>query len=447
MARVKFTAARVRDFVCQPDRQQSFLWDSEAVGLALRATAKGAKAYVFQARLAEREMRVTIGAQKDWDVAHAREEARRLQRLLDAGKDPRVEKAAAMQAEREAAEAKRAAAQRDVLTVGEAWEAYLHHLRTSISPKTKKARSARYLADHEALAAPGGEQLKRGKGKTVRGPLASLMALRLSDLTAARVAAWLDTEAATRPTNAAHAFRLLRAFMTWAADHDAYAGVVDTDACTSRKVTGQVPQSKAKPGGVLQREQLHSWFAAVRQLDNPIHSAYLQAVLICGGRREELAHLRWRDVDFTWNTLHLRDKVETEVGRIIPLPPHLRSLLACLPRVNDWVFSSVTAASGRLQEPRYAHDKALAAAGLPHLTLHDLRRSFKTLSEWCELPAGITAQLMGHKASALVERHYTRRSVDLLRVWHVKFEQWLLTEAKIEFDPAAAPQTGLHAVK
>ncbi|MEM5316088.1 integrase family protein [Paraburkholderia sp. JHI869] len=448
MARVKFTAARVRDFVCEPGRQQSFLWDSEAVGLALRVTTKGARSYVFQASLRDgREFRLTIGKQRDWDIAHARERARELQRLIDAGKDPREEKRATMEADRAAAEARRQAAQRDDVTVREAWGVYLEHLRTAISPKTKKPRSARYLADHEALASPGGEPRKRAKKgtKTTAGPLAVLMPLKLADLTAARVSAWLEVETAQRPTNAAHAYRLLKAFIRWSADHDDYAGIVSADAWQSAKVRGLVPQSKAKAGGALQREQLKSWFAAVRSLDNRVASAYLQATLITGARREEMASLKWTDLDFRWRSMTIADKVEGQ--RTIPLTPYLASVLDALPRRNEWVFSSPQAEDGKIAEPRFAHNRALAAAGLPHRTIHDLRRSLASLSEWCEVPTGITAQLQGHAPSALREKHYVRRPLDLLRLWHDRIEAWMLEQAGIEFD-AAVQQTGaLHAIK
>ncbi|MBC8739015.1 integrase family protein [Paraburkholderia sp. UCT31] len=449
MARIKLTAARVREFACEPGKAQAFLWDSEVPGLALRATAQGAQSYVFQASLRDgREFRLTIGKPRDWDISQAREEARRLQRLIDAGHDPRVEKAATKQAARETYEAGRAAAQRDGAMVCEAWAAYLEHLRTAISPKTKKPRSARYLADHEALASPGGEPRKRAKKgtKTTAGPLASLMDLRLADLTAARVAAWLEMETAQRPTNAAHAYRLLKAFIRWSAGHDDYTGIVGADAWQSPKVTGLVPQSKAKAGGSLQREQLRAWFKAVRELDNPVASAYLQATLICGARREEMASLKWVDVDFAWNSLHLADKVETQTGRDIPLTPYLASVLAALPRRNEWVFSSPTAEDGKIAEPRFSHNRALVAAGLPHLTIHDLRRSFGTLSEWVECPVGVVAQIQGHKPSALAEKHYRRRPLDLLRVWHTKIEAWTLEQAGIEFD-GAAQQTGLRVVQ
>ncbi|WP_251199492.1 hypothetical protein [Aromatoleum aromaticum] len=99
---------------------------------------------------------------------------------------------------------------------------------------------------------------------------------------------------------------------------------------------------------------------------------------------------------------------------------------------SPWVFSSRTAASGRLQEPRIGHNKALTAAGLPALSLHGLRRSFGTLAEWVECPAGISAQIMGHKPSAIAEKHYRRRPLDLLRQWHTKIEGWILEQAGIE---------------
>jgi len=78
-------------------------------------------------------------------------------------------------------------------------------------------------------------------------------------------------------------------------------------------------------GDCFQREQLPSWFAAVRRLSNPVQAAYLQALLLTGTRREELAGLRWEDVDFQWKSLHIADKVE-ETGRIIPLTPYVAAL-------------------------------------------------------------------------------------------------------------------------
>lgn len=109
-------------------------------------------------------------------------------------------------------------------------------------------------------------------------------------------------------------------------------------------------------------------------------------------------------------------------------------LLNNLPHRNQWVFSSPTAADGKITEPRIAHTKALELAGRPHVSLHGLRRSFGTLCEWVEMPSGISTQIMGHKPSALAEKHYRRRPLDLLRMWHTKIEAWLLEQAGVEYE-------------
>jgi hypothetical protein len=196
----------------------------------------------------------------------------------------------------------------------------------------------------------------------------------------------------------------------------------------------ELPKKSAKDD-CLQREQLPAWFAAVRQIGNPVIAAYLQTALLTGARREEVAGIRWEDVDFQWKAMTIKDKVEGE--RTIPLTPYVAVAAGRLPRRNEWVFSSPTAASGRLQEPRIMHNKALTAAGLPALSIHGLRRSFGTLAEWVECPAGVSAQIMGHKPSATAEKHYRVRPLDLLRMWHTKIEGWILNEAGIE-QPAEA---------
>ena len=95
--------------------------------------------------------------------------------------------------------------------------------------------------------------------------------------------------------------------------------------------------------------------------------------------------------------------------------------------------------TGHITEPNHAHTTACTVAGIDGLTLHGLRRSFKSLTEWLEVPAGVVAQLMGHKPSATAEKHYTVRPLDLLRVHHEKIEAWILKQARVVFDAKAAP--------
>lgn len=89
MAKARLTAGRIRDFSCPPDKGQIFLRDTDIPGLGVRAT-KNAKAFIFQSKLKDgTTLRCTIGDVRSWDVDAAREEARKLQRLVDQGIDPR----------------------------------------------------------------------------------------------------------------------------------------------------------------------------------------------------------------------------------------------------------------------------------------------------------------------------------------------------------------------
>ena len=432
--RENFTAGRIACFKCEPGKTQHIFWDGKTPGLGLRVTPAGIKSFIFETRLHGKTLRMTIGDARTWAIDEAQQEATRLKAMTDRGDDPRQIRAEKLAA----AEAKKELALNAEAPSLDAWQAYV---------KDKTPRwSARSLIDHQRLAAEGGKPKTRGRRKdegdtTISGILRPLLALPLATIDADRVRAWLKDEA-RRPTQANNAFVRLRAFLNWCADKKEYSAFVHADACSTRIARDELPKKAAKDD-CLQREQLPLWFEHVRNLQNPVHAAYLQALLLTGARREELAPLKWADVDFQWKSLTIKDKVDG--SRTIPLTPYVASLLAILPRRNEWVFSSPAAASGRLMEPRIGHNKALTAAGLPALSLHGLRRSFGTLAEWVECPAGISAQIMGHKPSATAEKHYRRRPLDLLRMWHIKIEAWILEQAGIEQPKEEA--TGLQLVK
>ena len=146
-----------------------------------------------------------------------------------------------------------------------------------------------------------------------------------------------------------------------------------------------------------------------------------------------MAAHKWEGVNFKWNSLTLADKIEE--FRMVPLTPYGSHILAALPRRNDWVFSKSTARLGHIVEPRIVHLQALTAASLQNLSLHGLRRSFASLSEWLETSGGISAQIQSHARQGVREQNYICRPLDLLRMRHIKIEAWLLEQAKIVFVP------------
>lgn len=470
-----FTRGSVDAAACPAGKSQALYRDTEQPALMLRVTANGARAFVFEKRLAGKTVRLTIGpatmqirAAKDRKgkplTVGADVEAARLAGLVAQGVDPRAEKAATVaeyQARRKAAKVE--IAKREVSGL-DAWSVYLEARRPHWGE--------RHYVDHQRMSAAGGEARKRMPGKLIQpGPLRSLLARPLGEIDATAVEQWIARETRTRPARAALGFRLLVVFVNWCAEHTEYRHIVQSDACKARSAREKLGRPRRK-ADALQREQLKPWFAEVLKL-SPVPSGYLQTLLLTGARREELSALRWADVDFKWKSLRIRDKVEGE--RSIPLTPYVAAVLEGLKAANErspliprrlrskpdeaaefqrgwrpspWVFASARAKEGYLQEPRIAHNEALDAAGLPHITLHGLRRSFGTLAEWVEAPVGIVAQIQGHKPSAIAEKHYRVRPLDLLRMWHTRIEAWILNEAGVAQPKAQEPdeQSALSVV-
>ena len=458
---VELTAGTIERLTCRTDiKAQAFLRDTKVPGLRVRVTNTGAKSFVYEAKLNRQTIRRTIGDVRNWTIEQARAEARRLAVVLDNGQDPR-ELERQQKAEREV---QRQQEQAQAVTVRAVWMAYLEDRRPSWG--------ARHYADHVKMASPGGQPVKRGiklePGKprplTVPGPVFSLLDLKLSDLTPEVVEAWAVENGKTRPTYARLCWRCLKVFLNWCAEHAEYKSVMDgRNPAATKKSRDALGKAKPKRD-VLLREQLPAWFAAVRQIQNPVISAAIQVMLLIGSRPGEVLTMRWEGVNTQWRSVTIRDKVEGD--RTIPLTPYVAHLLAGLPRRNEWVFSSGRAASsnlknikrrvgyedgaelapyvgkggaGHIASPNGVHTQACKVAGIEWLTLHGMRRSFKSLTEWLEIPAGVVAQIQGHKPKSTDEKAYTVRPLDLLRVHHERIEAWILEQAGLEFDPKDVP--------
>jgi integrase len=378
--------------------------------------------------------------------------------LLDTKQDPR-ELDRQQQASREA---KRQQEQVQALTVSDAWAMYLQERRAHWGE--------RHYSDHLKMSAAGGEPTKRGvklepgKPRPLKqpGPVYSLLALRLAELTPDVVEAWAAEQAKTRPTYARLCWRCLKVFLNWCAEQASMAQVMPAkNPATTKKARETLGRANVKTDALM-REQLPAWFDAVRQIQNPAIAAALQITLLTGARPGEVLAMRWQDVNTQWRGLTIRDKVEGE--RVIPLTPYVAKLLAELPRRNAYVFASVrplqmdahnverraklaaqrgeapaqgdvmaVGEKGHMAPPNHAHAQACKVSGIQGLSLHGLRRSFKSLTEWLDIPAGVVAQIMGHKPSATAEKHYTVRPLDLLRVHHERIEAWILEQAGVQF--------------
>ena len=414
----KFTTTRLNQCVCPTEKSYVIFWDELIKGLGLKTYPSGKKTFLFQTRLGNKVLKISVGNFPSCTIDQARQKSKELDLMCINGIDPRLEKKKLI--EKNEQEVK--ALKRKKLTFHEVWQDYLEANKSRWRERTYR--------DHIRLSS-GAEEISVGKTQRLSKPqpIFSLLDIPMSELSSNVLKKWIDEENKIRPTSASLAFRLVRACLNWADEQELYMNLLPDKSIHSKAVKQSVTTINAKKD-CLQKEQLQSFFKAVLDLPNPVISSYLLIILITGARRNEIAHLKWDDVDLKWNTMHIADKIDDE-GRTIPLTPFVKKLITNLPRINEYVFYSEKSSTGFIVEPTKSLKLAINNAGIQNLSIHGLRRSFKTLSEWVSLPSGIVAQIAGHKPSGTEEKHYTVRPVDLLRKWHITYEEWILEQAKI----------------
>ena len=417
-----FTIGKINKMTCPPDKQQVIFWDSNNAGyFGVRVTQSQAKSFILQARLNSQTIRKTIGNVNQITIKDALEIAQTKLLEIKKGNDPRVIE--------EQAIAKSKADKAKGINGLVAWGEYIKWGKVR-GKRGSEPWGLRHVQEHENMVRIGGKVLSRGvrTGQSkiqANGVLYELLNESLKDITRDKIEQWLDSYL-DRPATARLGLALLSAFFNWLSAHKEYKSAIHKDACTNLLKT--IPKSNPRKD-YLQKEQLKLWFEHTNRIKNSVIKCYLQLLLITGARRNELATLKWEDVDLTWFTATIRDKVNGT--RQLSITPYVAKLMRDLPKVNEYVFPSKRAESGYLAEPRYALETVNKNAGIPHLSIHGLRRTFKNLSEWVEMPVGIVAQIMGHEPSATAEKHYTDRPIDLLRMWHTKIEKFILDEAGI----------------
>lgn len=161
-----------------------------------------------------------------------------------------------------------------------------------------------------------------------------------------------------------------------------------------------------------------------RGLDGHRHGLALSLGLLCGLRRGEICGLRWRDVDFDAEVLHIcnqRMRLATGIhidappksaasDRYIPIPSPILPALRAARGLPDAYVDSITP-SGLDQ----AHRQLVLRLGLPPIPLHGLRHSFATAvlrhgGEMRSLQA-----LMGHSSYTVTANVYSHPDQEMLR--------------------------------
>lgn len=462
MARIKLTAGRIRDFTCPTDKAQAFLWDTEAPGLALRATpASESRAFIFQAKLNGKALRITIGDSRAWGIEDARTEARRLQTEIDQGNDPRQQKAeriAAAEAKRAAAEAAKADAERQArYTLRALCDAYVARLERA--GKAKSAASTRSAFKCHVF------------------PHAEIADTPARAVTPHQVAALVRK---VREAGKERAAGVLRSYLSAAfntAKRAPFDSALPADLIPfgiEHNPVDVIPAIAVQRGErTLSAGEMRAYIGHLLRIGNETgpelsDTALLLALYAGGQRMAQLLRAKVGDFDQDTATLRLWDgkgKRTQPREHLLPLAPHAAGMVAALverakareterakqegraPELAGlWLFST----HGRVaMNPETVSNRAAevcAGIGGEPFTLRDIRRTVETMLAALGISKDTRAQLLSHGISGVQAAHYDRHAyTDEKRAALVGWEARLETIRQAERTPSNVVRLGQRA--
>ena len=351
----------VRD--AKPGTKTTIIWDSTIKGLGLRVTPAGAKSYVLSYRVAGRKRLATLGRCSVLSLKAARERAAvELAGIQGGDGDPLERRRTAMEAP----------------TVADLVERFM-----SIEgpARVKHGRmTERTLTDYgyqcgkHVLPVIG----KRRVADVKRGDIEHLVA-SLPSVSRNRVLALLS-----------RLFTLAERW-GWRAQHDNPARGVER--------AREEPRDR-----VLEPSELAALSDALACLEeqSPAAVAAIRVAALTGLRIGEVLAMRWEHVAFETGRLTLP---ATKTGRRVhDLPAPALEILAAVPRINDWCFTTGHTAI-TYKTARLAFSLACRRAGLANVRLHDLRRTVMTSAAAVGVGTHVLRDLLGHKTTAMADRY------------------------------------------
>ena len=328
-------------------------WDRDLPGFGVRLYPTGRTTYVVQSRGPTGSRRVTVGQHGAISAEQARKAAAAIIDRIKAGEDPMPEVA------------------EPEPTVADLAERYLQ-THVAVQCKASSMRRYRQLLQHHILPALG----EMPVGSVERKHVAALhYALR------------------DRPGTANPVLWVLSKMFSLADDW----GLRPAGCNPCRTVRRYRIHYRER---FLNREEYRRIGRVLCEADAkgspwPPAVAAIRMLMLTGCRSNEIATLRWDDVDRTAGELRLRD---TKTGaRMVPLTPTALAVLNGIDGVsgNPWVFVGQKPASHVSSLSNYWHSLRVRA-DLADVRLHDLRHSYASRALALGESLSMIGKLLGH---------------------------------------------------
>lgn len=352
-------------------------------GFGVRVTASGARAFILNYRIRGLEYRYTIGAWPDWSPLRAVREARIQRQRIDRGENPLDDRKPIPKTK----------------TVTDVLDEFVtRYVRSSERP----LRSA----DH--IESAFNRLVKPRIGKH------GIYDLRRSHI--AEMLDWIETQVG--PVMADRTRAYLRKALTWHAERDDQFNVT---AAVVRVASRANSKERARTR-ILSDDEIRLIWPVLGTMGT--FGAMVKMLLLTAQRRDEVARMSRKEIglDEIWTIP--AERYKTKRPNHIPLSRAALALVQAQPVLNgcDFVFPSRsrTPFSG-FGKSKAKLDKAVLKAmqkrakepetiePVPNWTLHDLRRTAKTLMVRAGVRPDISERVLGHVIAG-VEGTYDRHS-------------------------------------
>jgi integrase len=317
-------------------------------GFGVRTTASGSRSWVLVYRIRGVQHTFTIGAVEDWNPERAVRRARELRRDINAGKDPLEARKPEVKGE----------------TVAGVLDTFIERY------------AKRKLRGWPAVQSAFDRLVKPAIGKIVVG-----------DLTRRDVSKMLDgIEDSSGPVMADRARAYVRKAMAWHEETDESFVLGKAFPRVSRR------SEAAARARILSDDEIRILWPALG--NHGVFGGLLKCLLLTAQRRSEVAGMTVSEVgaDGVWEIPAERFKGKRV--HAVPLSGAVLALIRAQSPVNGFLFPSSTGtAYSSFGEGKAAVD---AAVPMAHWTLHDLRRTARSLMSRAGVSADVGERVIGH---------------------------------------------------
>src|SRR5262249_19009901 len=204
----------------------------------------------------------------------------------------------------------------------------------------------------------------------------------IADIRRRDVADLVNAVAMTRPISANRMLAHLSRFFRWCVARDWLSG--------SPCVGVERPAPETSRNRCLADDEVRQFWVATDTLSKPFGDIF-RLLLLSAARRQEIAGLRWTELDISrrlWTLPAARNKAGVDLIR--PLGPRAWEIITAQPRSSEFVFGRHRSGFAHL---KLQLDRAMQVEAW---VTHDLRRTARTLLARGRVNSDVAELLLGH---------------------------------------------------